>query len=43
MSASASASPRTRTSATTIILMLIWKPAHTSGIDSVKLCRLKNA
>src|ERR1051325_9497548 len=26
-----------------IIFRFTWKPAHTSGIASVKLCRLKNA
>src|SRR6266851_469520 len=43
ITAIASANTRTSTSATTIILRFTWKPAHTSGIASVKLCRLKNA
>src|ERR1022692_831826 len=39
----ASANTRTRTSAITIMWRFTWKPAHTSGNASVKLCGLKNA
>src|ERR1700741_2478132 len=39
----ASANTSTRASAITIIFRFTWKPAHTSGIASVKLWRLKNA
>src|SRR5437763_7745729 len=38
-----SASTRTSTSATNIILRFTWKPAHTSGSATRKLCGLKNA
>src|SRR5436305_1542200 len=38
-----SARTRTSTSATNIILRFTWKPAHTSGSATRKLCGLKNA
>src|SRR5947209_2963304 len=38
-----SANTRTSASATNIIRRFTWKPAHTSGRASVKLCGLKNA
>ena len=41
--ASASANTRTSASAITIMWRFTWKPAHTSGSASVKLCGLKNA
>src|SRR5437763_6829692 len=39
----ASAKIKTSTSATTIIFRLTWKPAHTSGSATRKLCGLKKA
>src|SRR5882757_2077949 len=43
MIATIRANTRTSASAMNIIRRFTWKPAHTSGSASVKLCGLKNA